>query len=407
MGENEKPTDFRRDSNAAQPMRLNVIFGAVLVVLLAVAIAFKFRNNTPAVQKPAPAPVVAVSQSKGPALPPVPHLVSLPAAKPAPVPQAAPPPPPVAPEKLSVQELVAELTNIGANGHVTPEQAARFKQDLQELIQRGAVSVSAIQEFLQKNTDISYKDVAGGDQLGFATLRTSFIDALKQIGGPEADTAMLATLQTTAAPSELLQLATALNQDAPGQYRAQVMDAVQATLKLAAAGQLGTNVELAPLLRLSQTYGTGSSISDASKNDPGQFYNAVQLANMPNGQGLPSLVQMAQNSSGGSQLMATEMIAQMAGQNSDALNTLAQMVEDGKIPPSDWVHIAPLLGGDQYQIDPSGQSYSVVAGATTPDQINQRIWLIDTFMTYVPDGSGAYKALTQERTVLSAKLGAN
>jgi HEAT repeat protein len=148
-------------------------------------------------------------------------------------------------------------------------------------------------------------------------------------------------------------------------------------------------------------------MADAARNNPVEFAAAVQLANLPDGQGLPALAKMAQDTSSGSQLMATEMIAQMAGQNSDALNTLAQLVQDGKVQSGDWIHLAPLLGGDQYQLDPSGQKYSVVSSDMSPDQVNQRIMLIDTFMNYVPDGSGAYKALNQERGILAAKAGGN
>ena len=398
--------DYRKDPNQAQPARKGVVFGGILLVLIVVIFALKFRGNAPLL--PSPTPTVAVSQDSAHAAPkPLAATTPLPQFTPTPQSVAVTPrPAPLTPDKLTPEQLVAELTMIGAGGPITPEQAARFKADLNELIQRGPQSVGAIQAFLAKSTDTAYGNVTGGDQLGFSSLRTSLIDALRQIGGPEAQAAMVATLQTTAAPSELLQLANALNQQAPGQYRDQILAAAQETLKMAANNQLGTNTELGPLLRMVQNYGAPSSMSDG-KNDPTQLASAVQLASLPDGQGLSALSKMAQESGSGSQLMATEMIAQMAGDNSDALNTLAQLAEDGKISSGDWTRLAPILGGEQYQLDPSSQKYNLVGTDLTQDQISQRILLLDTFMTYVPDGSGAYKALTQERNLLTTKSSGN
>jgi hypothetical protein len=308
---------------------------------------------------------------------------------------------------MSASQLVDELTQIG-NGAITPAQAARFQQDLKELIKRGAVSVPAIQTYLGQNIDVSYGNIQGGDQLGYSSLRSSLIDALNQIGGPEAQAAMLATMNTTAVPSELLQLAQDLDRMAPGQYRDQIVDGAQQTLQMASAGQLGTNTELGPAFRTLQNYGgNNSTTDDKANNDPLAFYNAVQLANMTNGAGLSSLVQMEQNSTGGSQTIATEMIAQMAGQNSDALNALSQMAQNGQIPQNEWVQLAPILGGAQYQMDSSGQNYTVVNNDMTSDQIEQRIQMISTFLNSVPPGTGGAKALQQELTSLNGKLNGN
>jgi len=323
------------------------------------------------------------------------------------VPPAATPPALVPPGQLSASQLVDELAKFGTDGPITAEQAARFKKDLEQLIQRGAASVPAIQDFLGKFTEISYGSISGGDQLGFSSLRTSLIDALVQIGGPEAQAVLLSTLNTTAVPSELLQLANGLSQQAPGQYRDEIMNAAQETLAMASANQLGTNTELQSAFRVVQTYGNVGSTADAANSNPMQFYNAVQLANLPDGQGLSSLVQMEQSPSADSHIIATEMIAQLAGQNADALDALSQMAQNGKIQPSDWVQLAPILGGNQYQIDPSGQNSVMVGGNMTPDQINQRIWLIDAFMGLVPDGSGAAKSLAQQRSILAGKLQGN
>lgn len=405
MSNNENSARFRGNSNQAQPVRTKVVMGLVVVAVVALFCALKFHRQ-PSVAQPVPVATEIQPKAPAPAKPLPPAIVSAPTPQ-APQPKTVVTVSQLSPEKLTPEQLVDELTKIGSSGLVTPEDAARFKADLNELIQRGPASVAAIKAFLDKSLDIAYKDVNGGDQIGFSTLRSSMIDALRQIGGPEAQAAMVATLQTTAAPSELLQLAGALNQQAPGRYRDQIVAAAQATLKMAAANQLGTNVELAPIMHMLQAYGAPSSMADAAKNNPAEFSSAIQLANLPDGQGLPALSRLAQDSSNGSQLMATEMIAQLAGQNSDALNTLAQLVQDGKVKSGDWVQLAPLLAGQQFQPDSSAQGYSMVNQDMTPDQISQRIMLLDTFMDTVPDGSGPYKALAQQRNVLASKIAGN
>ena len=186
---------------------------------------------------------------------------------------------------------------------------------------------------------------------------------------------------------------------------------------MAEAGQL-TNVELGPAYRIINAYGGAGSIADAAKNDPQNFASAVGIANLPDGQGLSALTQMAQTSSGASQALATEMIAQLAGQNPQAVNTLVQMQQKGQIGNNVWVQMAPLLAGNQYQVhnstDPnasggqtgsSGSTYSLVNTLTTSDDINQRIALIDQFLGMVTPGSSAAAALQQQRTILSKRLG--
>lgn len=371
----------------------------MLIALIAAIFAFKWINgshkpvalkpvasakiNTPATLDPTSAKQIAKRASAAP------DVATQPTLDP--------------PEVLSADRLVDELTKIG-KGPVTAEQAARFKADLKELIRRGAGSVPAIQKFLEQNANISYADVPGGDQLSYSSLRATMIDALDQIAGPEAQSAMLETLQTTAVPGELLQLANDLDALAPGKYHDQIVQGVQETLAMAAAGQLPSDTELEPAFHALQTYGKSNTTDDLANNNPLQFYAAVEYANMPDGQGLSSLIQMEKTSTGDSQVIATEMIAQMAGQNPDALDTLADMAQNGQIDQDVWVKLAPILAGDEYQMDSTGQNYTVTGGANTQDQIKQRLDLINTLLHFVPPDSAAATALNQEYTVLNGKL---
>jgi hypothetical protein len=332
--------------------------------------------------------------------------------------QSKPAPAAAIPTPRTAQDLLAELADICSSpGPITKEQAEKFKQNLEELVRHGSASVPAIREMLAKNVDFDFaEDVLGGDQLVYSSLRAALLDTLRQIGGPEAQSAMVATLQSSALPAELLEVAKNLDQESPGVYREQILNAARESLQLASANQLGTNIETGPAYRILQNYGEASTTADLAKNDPASFYNALALANLPDAQGLPSLVQMAQSSDANSfgQIIATEMIAQLAGQNSQALDTLVQMAQGGQIRNSTWEKLAPILAGDQYQISTSSADqslssasspYTIVSSVTTPDQINQRLAIIDRFLGLVPSDSAAAASLQHQRGILVARLG--
>lgn len=384
--------------------RPNLWAGVVLFAVLAVIFVIQLTTHS---GRPAPAPVaatpVAAPASKVESVV-VPKAPAAPAPAVATTGAAATEPALVSPELMTPQQLADELANIG-KGPITPEQAARFKADLKELVRRGAASVPAIQAMLQQNFDESFGDIKGGDQLGYSGLRASLIDALNQIGGAAAQSALVDTMNSTAVPAELLQIAQDLDKQAPGEYNDEIVSNVQATLAMASAGQLGTNAELGPAYRTLQNFGNANTTADAANTDPVDFYNAVQLANMPNGQGLSSLVQIEKNTTGTSQAIATDMIAQMAGQNDDALSALAGMAQNGQISQNEWLQIAPILGGAQYQMNSAGTDYTVQNPDLSPDQINQRIQMLNTFMNFVTPGTGGYKALQQQITTLNGQMG--
>ncbi len=288
------------------------------------------------------------------------------------------------------------------------------------MIRQGTAAIPAIREFLAKNLDAYFVDYQGGDQLGYATLRAALFDALKQIGGPEAQMAMVDALNTTSLPFEILELAKNLEQEAPGLYREQILKATRESLEMAAANLIGSNIEVGPLYRVLENYGGGNAGENVAQSDPLKFQAALALANLPDGQGLSGLMQMAGDSSAGAsgQVVATEMIAQMAGQNVRALDALMQMAQNGQIRNAVWQKLAPILAGDEYQLagpdansasapggpDGAAQVYSVINRATTPEQINQRISLIDRFLAVVGEDSSAAAALRHERGILTGKL---
>ncbi|MGH7979413.1 MAG: hypothetical protein ACREE6_08555, partial [Limisphaerales bacterium] len=77
----------------------------------------------------------------------------------------------------------------------------------------------------------------------------------------------------------------------------------------------------------------------------------------------------------------------------------------GQISQNEWLQIAPILGGAQYQLNPAGDDYTVANPTLSQDQIGQRIQMLNTFMNFVQPGTGSYKALQQQITTLGAQMG--
>jgi len=392
--------------------------GALSAALIVSLVALKVsKNSASALPSPSDSQTLAQPENKTPAAVATAAAVRDNLARPIPSVQfAKTETPPNALTPRTPQQLVSEILEISSTeGPITAEQAEKFKRNLEELIKQGAVSIPAIRELLDKKMEFDYADVPGGEQMGYASLRAGLLDALRQIGGPEAQEAMVQVLQTSALPAELLAIANNLDQEAPGQYREQILYAARESIAMAATNPAAANIELGPAFRILQNYGDANTTFDAAKNEPANFNNAINLANMPEGQGLAALVQMAENSSSASgQTIATEMIAQMAGQNSKAVDTLMQMAQNGQISNSTWEKLAPILGGDQYQVaNPSSQSpsdaqssgFTIINNATTADQINQRIALIDQLLGVVPSDSAAAASLRNQHNLLSGKLG--
>src|SRR6266478_3545891 len=213
------------------------------------------------------------------------------------------------------RQLVAGLTNLDfSRGPVTKEQAEQWKQSLQTLTAQGAAGFPAIREFLEQNQELNLAAVSGGEQLGQSSLRSAMINALAQIGGPEATAVMLNTLQSTTLPSEIAQLAQVLEQQAPGQYRRETTSAIQDILGMAGKGQL-EGYDVGPLFKVLQTYGDASSASALEQLAPQwRYYTTMSLAGLQDGAGVTSLVREAQDqAAGGRRDFAYQMLAQVAG----------------------------------------------------------------------------------------------
>lgn len=308
---------------------------------------------------------------------------------------------------------------------MTPEQALQWKQNLQTLVQQGSAAVPAILEFLEKSVDFGF-GADGNAALGYSSARTAMLDALLQIGGTEGQGGLLQVLQNTADPREIALLAHSLEKLAPEQYRQESVSAAVQALSMAADGKL-EGIDVAPLFQVIQNYGgvgAAGELEQAAKH--WNYYATIGLGQLPDGAGIPALIQLAQGSTS-AKGNALELLTQMSFQYPDARASLLEMARTDRIGPNLWRYLTPLLAGDQYYFEdsplqaplatgsqrPGGGSHVVFGNQhfytaydlanLTPEQISQRTALIDELRSVASDPD-AVKALQAARALLEHRL---
>lgn len=321
------------------------------------------------------------------------------------------------------QQLLATLAALNGKEPVTAAQAQKWKESLRQLIRQGAISIQPIQRFLAQNLDANYAGVSGADQLGYNSLRSALLDALIQIGGPEATAAMLQTLQSSIFPTDIATIATALEAQSPGQFQQDILNAVRQQLSLAALDQLG-DANVRPLFQVLANIGAaGASVAGdlAQYAEKWSYYATIALANLPNNAGVPALIQISQGALAGNQTIAGQGLAEIAPQNPDASNALITLVKSGQLNDSSVAQLAPFLGGRQYQLNPppnpaapgyltfhmsvGNQDFSSYdSDAINPAQLTQRILLIGQVLAVIPQGDvTAQDAVQQQKDALTAR----
>lgn len=418
-----------RGGRAPEPARKSIIFPTIVLALLLTGGAGAYLALTKSPPAPAPAPQTAVQPETQPVIPratPVTPNNSPPVTRNTAPAFQTPAPIIAAPvDDRSPKELMASLTQIDGKKPVTPDQAQAWKQALQQLVRQGAAAVPGIQEFLAQNQDTNYAGLNGAGQLGFPSLRAGLIDALAQIGGAEATAAMLQILQSSTIPSDVAELAKGLGQAATGQYQQEFLAAVRQQLFLAQQPQSSHDTDVGPLFQvLAAQAANGAQVAQDIQQygSTWAFYSAITLANLPNGAGLPVLLQMALTPGGG-QVVATDSLAQMALTNPQALATLLDMAKNGSASDFVLATVAPFLAGRQFvlpsaadQIPPGAPTQSIHMNSgnqnflswqvSNPALLNQQIAVIDQLLQAIPpDDANALQALQQQKAALAAKLG--
>lgn len=353
--------------------------------------------------------------------------------RPAPSPVAAPSPKRSAPAvdtstprvepSPATRQMVTALTQIDlSQGALSPEKTAEWKQNLQQLTSQGAASVPAIREFLEKNLDLGF-DSTNANLLGQPSLRLSLLEALQTIGGPEAMAVSSQMLQTTLDPREIAWLAQSLEKQAPGQYAQMAAEAARSALAMASTEQMQGR-DVGPLFGVLAQYGGAGAVAELERfSNQYRYYATIALANLPDGAGIPALIQMVQDPdavSKGGRAPALQMLAQAALQSPEALKVLVDQARLNQIPSATWLNIASIMAGDRIQIgtppvESGVRSFHLSSGNqnfyTTPDRttwtpeiVNTYISRIDQLLAANNNNELAKTALQNARATLQTRL---
>jgi hypothetical protein len=282
-----------------------------------------------------------------------------------------------------------------------------LKRSFKELAEQGVAAVPAIREYLDRFQDIDFDGLGAGKLVGYSSLRIGLLDALGQIGGPEATELSLQMLQKTGDALEIGFLAKVLEKQLPPeQFRQAALSA--ATDALAQASNAKSDGRsLTPLFEVLQKYGDESVVGVLEQAVAKWKYPAtLVLAGMPDGAGIPALIRLAQDPAiraSGTGDYALRPLAQAAMQYPEARAALVDQARLNQIPETAWPTLAASLTGNYIQY--GNQLFSTTAPTIvwTSDQINQRIGIIDQLLT-VTSSAGGQQALQKARATLVGRL---
>jgi hypothetical protein len=333
------------------------------------------------------------------------------------------------------QGILNELlqANVG-QAPLTPQQAEALNAKMREIIAQGSAAVPAIREFLARNVDLTFAEENRGRSLSYNSLRSGLLDALRRIGDPESIAALSEVLRTTAEPAEVAQIARNFESMAPGEHRQEIVEAARETLAMAADRQI-TNRDMAPVFQLLQGFEAADVVPILQEAAPQfRYYSTLALAGLPDGQGVPALIQMAESGNDPRSSLnnfALLVLSQIADKYPEAQNALLAEASANAISDNLWRLLGRSLAGEQMQIGrplqqlstpegapnqtgvqgvttyddgSSSQSYYSLPVAQTwsQDQINQRVALIDHMLAVNPN-STAMTYLQNARATLTGR----
>jgi len=176
------------------------------------------------------------------------------------------------PAKLSPVEIVAKLRALASAPAGQTRSVRQAIHGLEDLIAIGPEALPAIREFLARNEDIDFVPPKGtrgvGEDLIPVSLRFGLFDAVKQIGGPDAEKLLAEVLSTTGRGLEVHWLAKALQEMAPNKHREVALtaarDLLARPLPAGSAGPLDRN-ERDVLFAVLTMYGDTSYVSAAQE----------------------------------------------------------------------------------------------------------------------------------------------
>jgi hypothetical protein len=328
--------------------------------------------------------------------------------------------------------LVADLLRLElAGGRLKEDGVAAWRHAFQALGESGPAGAAAIQEFLRRHQDYDLARIPGAEELGYPSLRLALFDCLQQIGGSEGEAVLVETLQMTADPREIALLAQYAETLEPGLHRETAVEAARQSLAMASSGQL-TGVDMSPAFEVLQRYGDARVAEQlVAASQLWGYYGTLALAGLPEGAGLPALLELtAASAQGGAgrTAFAWSLLAQVASGNPEAERLLLEQARSQKIPDSAWPAVAEGLAGfrarfesgvfasdtskvtlsadaKRYHITVGNQNFvSQPPARLSPDEIHQRTALLQQFLELNPSPV-AVAALQQRVEWLGQRAG--
>lgn len=306
--------------------------------------------------------------------------------------------------------------------------AAEVQRYLKELTQLGEAAIPRIQAFLQYVKDAALAAAEDSQELGlYRSLRLTLFDALRQIGGPQAESLLAEELQQTVDPQEVATLARLLEAMAPGAYREQALQAAREILDLAWRGELvGHN--MTPLFEVFRDFSNPQEAALTLARNLWKDWGPpamVALGEIDQSAGVPLLTRMARSSIEDNQgdslanrrLLALQMLAQLAADNRNAQEVLLEQASRDRIPDRLWPRLAAAVAGQeqlQIQMSVNRSNYSayyvgnhaIYASRGSPNltsrQLAARTRLLDALRS-VAVSLEAWQALENARNSLTGR----
>ena len=293
------------------------------------------------------------------------------------------------------------------NDGITPQKAEALKRSFKELAEQGVAAVPAIREYLDRFQDIDFDAAGAGKLVGYSSMRMGMLDALGQIGGPEATELSLQMLLKTGDAQEIGFLAKVLEKQLPPeQFRQAALTAASEALAQASSAK-SDGRSLTPLFEVLQKYGDESVVGVLEQAVGKWKYPAtLVLAGMPDGAGIPALIRLAQDPAiraSGTGDYALRPLAQAAMQYPEARAALVDQARLDQIPETAWPTLAASLTGNYIQYGNQIFSTTVPKVVWTTDQISMRIAIVDQLLAVTSNGAGK-QALLQARAGLVSRF---
>lgn len=314
---------------------------------------------------------------------------------------------PPASETTTWETSLSELWEIDDESDIeTAEQLSEVEALLQSLIAAGTEGLVEIEAYLLEGRDVSFPDRARDRQLlAYPSLRLSLFDALRRIGGDEAENVLFGQLIATTNATEIATLARILHETAADEYREDAVLAATGALALANNLEL-TAQEVGSLFQVAQDYGDGAVVPELERQlDKWGYQSMIALAGLEGGAGIPTLIELADSAlrqSPGStinaseiyvrkELFALQMLAQVSHEHAGAYELLLARTRSGQIPDSLWPKIAvSLAGGYQFRNEiPADADEVVLAGVTSSARKSFPHVILRSGIIYIDNRFGA------------------